>query len=109
MIRLSQEAEKKAKELFDHPSNKGYIGFRIKARMNGCNVNYEMTLEDIKRPGDAVVEQGFMNIFMDIDSFHMLTGAVIEYVKQGDSEGFMILQKSSPCSACKVSSLGNCS
>lgn len=109
MVRLSKEAEKIALNMFQESNGVKYEGFRLKAKIAGCSMNYEMTIAEGKKPGEAVVDQGSLKLFMDIDSFHLLTGAVIEYINQGSREGFMIIQKTSTCRACKVSNLSNCS
>ncbi|UTW70305.1 hypothetical protein KHA80_07050 [Anaerobacillus sp. HL2] len=48
MVRLSKEAEKMAINMFQESNGVNYEGFRLKAKIAGCSMNYEMTIAEGK-------------------------------------------------------------
>jgi iron-sulfur cluster assembly accessory protein len=67
-------------------------GVRISVASGGCSgMSYSMSFENQARPGDTVIEQDGLRIFIDGQSSPYLQGVTIDYVVGLHKEGFKFL------------------
>ncbi|WP_035101631.1 HesB/IscA family protein [Aneurinibacillus terranovensis] len=108
MIRFTKEAIERAGEIIRLQSSDGDLGIRICARRKGCELQYKFGWEHARMPGDAVLSQENLKIYLDFESFHYLSDAIVDYFKHDNREGFVIQHQITPCSKCKVVLDTNC-
>lgn len=99
MITFTEQAKSRAMAFMEGQGNQ--YGIRICVKQNGCHLNYSMDWENTKLPGDAVIVQDDLTLYMDADSFRLLTDAVVDFMERDEQEGFIIRHHTSPCSLCK--------
>lgn len=64
-------------------------GLRIMVQAGGCSgYKYSMGLAPGAEPGDLVVEQGGIKVFVDEKSIPLLTGVVLDFTVSMDGAGF---------------------
>ncbi|WP_339061003.1 iron-sulfur cluster biosynthesis family protein [Tepidibacillus marianensis] len=102
MLRFTDEAKHRALEMIKEQGNKKTTGVRIRLKINGCQLDYIMNWEDALETGDQILNQDQLIIYMDPSTSDLLNDAVVEYLKTGDQEGFVIRNQSSACSTCKT-------
>lgn len=67
----------------------GGHGLRVAVKGGGCSgLEYAMDFEDKTRPGDTILEQGGLKLFIDLASATYLKGTTIDYVKGLNESGF---------------------
>lgn len=68
----------------------GRLGLRFGVRRTGCSGwAYVADLADVERPGDKVFEDGGIRIYVDADSWPLVNGTEIDFVKQGLGSQFL--------------------
>ncbi len=66
------------------------IGLRFGVKRTGCSGwSYVVDLAREARDGDAISEQGGVRVYVDADSFALLDGTEIDFLKQGLNEQFV--------------------
>ncbi len=64
-------------------------GVRISVVDGGCSgYQYSLQLVNAGRPEDLIQEQGSLQLFIDIDSYPLLAGVVMDYVEGLTQSGF---------------------
>ena len=105
MVTITDAAADKIKEILTAEGKPGW-GLRIFAEGSGCcGPSFGMDIEEKAVDGDEVVEKNGLSVFMDKPTSQNLSDKEIDYVTDGDDEGFVI--KGTGPSACNCS--GGCS
>jgi iron-sulfur cluster assembly protein len=64
-------------------------GVRVAVVGGGCSgMSYSLSFETAERPGDVVLDQGGLRVFVDRESLPHVEGTVIDYVVGLHREGF---------------------
>lgn len=100
MITITDEAAEKAKELLTAEGKSGW-GIRVFISGSGCcGPAYGMDIAEKPETGDEVHEKNGLKLFADKDTAVKLQGCVVDYLKDGDNEGFVIKDPNPPtCSS----------
>lgn len=89
-VTLSHKAVEMIKSIFVEQKKDGF-GLRITASPGGgSGFMYEFDFEKDPMPGDKVIEEDGVRLFIDQPSFQILKGSKIDYVKSLQGEGFRI-------------------
>ena len=88
MITLTAIAADKVKALLTQRGTPG-IGLRLGVRGGGCSGNsYYMEFCDAESPGDEVLEEHGVRMYVDLKSMVLLGGTEIDYVEGLMGAGF---------------------
>ena len=91
MVRLTEKAATKARELFDQKGLTAEAGLRVFVVGGGCSgYQYGMALAREFEEDDLVIEQEGVKLVIDPDSAPLLDGAEIDYVDDLMKAGFTI-------------------
>ncbi|HTR45033.1 MAG TPA: iron-sulfur cluster assembly accessory protein [Thermodesulfovibrionales bacterium] len=105
MLKISDVAAEKAKEILA-AEGKDSWGLRIYTAEGGCcGPSYGMDLDERSSDGDEVVEKNGLRVFMDQNTSRNLEGMEIDFVDDGERQGFVITGGAAPscgsgCSSC---------
>ncbi|MBI4698828.1 MAG: iron-sulfur cluster assembly accessory protein [Nitrospirae bacterium] len=102
MITITDLAVEKAKEILS-AEGKSHWGIRLYiAGSSCCGPSYGMDLDENPAKDDHVIEKNGVKLFMDKATSEKLSGLQINYVNEGDQQGFVITgnQPSSCSSGC---------
>lgn len=90
MITITDEAVEKAKEVLAAEGKSGW-GIRVFVSGGGCcGPAYGMDIAENPETGDEVLEKNGLRLFADKESATKLVGCVVDYLKDGQHEGFVI-------------------
>jgi iron-sulfur cluster assembly accessory protein len=90
VITISDIAAEKAKEVLEAEGKSGW-GLRIFiAGGSCCGPAYGMDIDEQPREGDNILEKNGLKVFTDPDATNKLSGMEVDYIKDGDQEGFVI-------------------
>ncbi len=90
MIQVTQEAVQALKDELERLGRPG-AAVRILVKEKGCNCSrYRLAVEDAPAPGDRVVELEGLKVVADPRAAELLSGAVLDYVRQNGTGGFVI-------------------
>jgi iron-sulfur cluster insertion protein len=101
MIKLTEAAEKKLKELVEQRD--GQInGIRIRAVGAGCSgPQYQMSFEKTAGHGDAIFESSGFRLIMDPNSWQQLDSTTLDYLEMEGRAGFKFTSEAAQqCSGC---------
>lgn len=95
---ISAVAAKKAKEILTAEGKAGW-GLRIYTAGGGCcGPSYGMDMDENPNDGDEVVEKDGLKVFIDQGTFKNLSGMEIDFVDEGERQGFVLTGgKASSC------------
>ncbi|MGD0885298.1 MAG: iron-sulfur cluster assembly accessory protein [Thermodesulfovibrionales bacterium] len=99
MIKISDVAAEKAKEILT-AEGKDSWGLRIYTAEGGCcGPSYGMDLDERPADGDEVLEKNGLRVFIDKNTSQKLSGMEIDFITDGERQGFVITggQPSSSC------------
>lgn len=98
MVTISEVAAKKAKEILI-AEGKASWGLRIYTAGGGCcGPSYGMDLDENPSDGDEIVEKDGLRVFIDSNTLKNLGGMQIDFIAEGDREGFVLTGgKASSC------------
>ena len=85
---ITEKAAEKVKEM---ASEQGFAdhGLRVMVVGGGCSgLQYDMDFEDEGRPGDTVIDQHGLKLYVDGRSWVHLEGTKIDYVETFKASGF---------------------
>lgn len=105
MVTISEMAAKKAKEILAAEGKTSW-GLRIYTAGGGCcGPSYGMDLDENPTDGDEVVEKDGLRVFIDLNTLKNLGGMQIDFIAEGDREGFVLTggkpsSCDSGCSSC---------
>ena len=90
MFTVTEVAAEKAKEVLEAEGKTGW-GLRIfVAGGSCCGPAYGMDLDENAKEGDEVVELNGLKVFADKDTFEKLNGMEVDFVDNGQQQGFVI-------------------
>ncbi len=105
MVTITETAAKKAKEILV-AEGKANWGLRIYTAGGGCcGPSYGMDLDENAKSGDEVVEKDGLKVFIDQETMKNLGGMQIDFVEEGERQGFVLTGGKAPscgsgCSSC---------
>jgi iron-sulfur cluster assembly protein len=80
MITLTEKAAGRVRSLLERQGRPAGAGLRIRILGGGCSgLSYELDLEDSPKPGDEVVEEHGVRLFLDPKSKLCVDGSVVDY------------------------------
>lgn len=109
MFTITEIAAEKAKEVLK-AEGKDNWGLRVfVAGGSCCGPSYGMDLEEAAKDDDEVTEKDGLKVFTDKDTYSKLTGMMIDFIDDGQNQGFIIKgsEKTPPAGGCGCSS-GSC-
>jgi iron-sulfur cluster assembly accessory protein len=90
MFTITEEAASKAKEVLEK-EGKADWGLRIfVAGGSCCGPSYGMDLDEKSKDGDEITEKSGLKVFTDKDTFEKLQGMTIDFIDDGQQQGFVI-------------------
>ncbi|HXF76188.1 MAG TPA: iron-sulfur cluster assembly accessory protein [Methylomirabilota bacterium] len=85
---LTEKAIEQVKRLLAREQREGY-GLRVSVTDGGCSgFSYRLDFEKEPRPGDKVLEQGGLKVYIDSASVPYLAGTVIDFASTLYGGGF---------------------
>src|SRR5262245_7937430 len=91
MISVTDNAVRQLQSLLSQRSKDSQKGLRVHVAKGGCSgFHYEMTL-DARKIGDAIVERGGVQFFIDDESVPLLRGATLDFSDGLTGTGFRIV------------------
>jgi len=104
VVTISELAAKKAREILT-AEGKAEWGLRIYTSKGGCcGPSYGMDLDEKPADGDEVVEKDGLKVFIDKNTLESLGGMQIDFIAEGDKQGFVLTggERSSCDSGCST-------
>ena len=87
-ITISEKAAEKAKQ-FARQENMATFGLRVGVTGGGCSgLMYKLGLEAEPKPGDKVLEERGVRLFVDPKSYIHLAGTVLDFSDGLNGKGF---------------------
>ena len=79
-----------AERVRTHLARRGHgLGLRLSIKTTGCSgYSYVIDYADAARPDDLVFEDQGVKVFIDPESFPVLDGTSVDFVRQGLNESF---------------------
>ncbi|MDO8283100.1 MAG: iron-sulfur cluster assembly accessory protein [Thermodesulfovibrionia bacterium] len=108
MLTISDVAVEKAKEIL---SAEGKDNFGLRLYMAGsscCGPSFGIDVVETPEDGDSVVEKGGLKVFVDPSASAKLMGMELDFIDDGDKQGFMFTGNP-PASSCGSGSGSGCS
>ena len=105
MVTISELAAEKGKEILKAEGKAGW-GLRIYTAGGGCcGPSYGMDIDERPVEGDEVLEANGLKVFMDQNTVKNLSGMQIDFVDDGERQGFVLTggkpsSCDSGCSSC---------
>ncbi len=89
-ISITTAAEVKVREMIEAEGKPG-LGLRVSVTSGGCSGNnYGLYFDDNVDPNDNIIEADGFNIYIDQNSFGLLSGSTIDFVDSLQGSGFKI-------------------
>jgi iron-sulfur cluster assembly accessory protein len=89
MVTLTDTAITEVKKFIDAENAGPEAGLRIRVVPGGCSgFSYSMQIEDGPRPGDEVLNNEGLKVFVDMFSRQYLEGVQVDYVSSVMGSGF---------------------
>ncbi|MCX7794342.1 MAG: iron-sulfur cluster assembly accessory protein [Thermodesulfovibrionales bacterium] len=105
MFTVSELAAEKIKEVLAAEGKSGW-GLRI-FRIDGgcCGPSYGMDIDEKAGEEDEVIEKNGLKVFMDRETFVTLGGMTLDFIDDGERQGFILSGSKAPscnsgCSSC---------
>jgi iron-sulfur cluster assembly accessory protein len=105
VVTISEAAAKKAKEILVAEGKTSW-GLRIYTAEGGCcGPSYGMDLDENPAATDKVVEKDGLRVFIDNNTFESLGDMQVDFINEGERQGFVLTGGKSPscgsgCSTC---------
>ncbi len=98
MVTISELAADKAKKILI-AEGKAEWGLRIYTAGGGCcGPSYGMDIDENPAEGDQIIERNGLRLFVDKDTFKNLSGMEVDFIDEGEKQGFVITGgKASSC------------
>lgn len=88
-LALTEAAISEVKKFMEAENAGPESGLRIRVVPGGCSgFSYSMQIEDAPRPGDDILDQGGLKVFIDKFSRQYLEGVQVDYVNSVMGSGF---------------------
>ena len=107
MFTITEAAAEKAKEVLE---TEGKTGWGLRVFVSGgscCGPAYGMDLDEAAKDGDETTEQNGLKVFTDKETFEKMNGMEIDFVDDGQQQGFVIKGNEPEAPSCGCSS-GSC-
>lgn len=104
MLTISDVAVEKAKEIL---SAEGKPDFGLRLYMAGsscCGPSFGIDVVENPETGDAVVEKGGLKVFVDQSASEKLIGMELDFIDDGEKQGFMFTGNPPSASSCGTGS-----
>ena len=89
MLTLTTTAANEVRKFMEGESAGPESGLRIRVVPGGCSgFSYSMQIEDGPRPGDEILDQAGLKLFVDLFSRQYLEGVQVDYVNSVMGSGF---------------------
>jgi iron-sulfur cluster assembly accessory protein len=89
MVTLTETAMTEVKKFIDAENAGPESGLRIRVVPGGCSgFSYSMQIEDGPRPGDEILNNEGLKVFVDTFSRQYLEGVQVDYVNSVMGSGF---------------------
>ena len=89
-ISITPAAEAKVRELIE-AEGKPRLGLRVSVTAGGCSgYSYGLYFDESTDPNEKVIEADGFKIFVDANSYGMLSGSVINFVDTLEGSGFKV-------------------
>jgi iron-sulfur cluster assembly accessory protein len=89
MVTLTETAMTEVKKFIDAENAGPEAGLRIRVVPGGCSgFSYSMQIEDGPRPGDEILNNEGLKVFVDTFSRQYLDGVQVDYVNSVMGSGF---------------------
>ena len=89
MVTLTETALTEVKKFIDAENAGPEAGLRIRVVPGGCSgFSYSMQIEDGPRPGDEILDNEGLRVFVDMFSRQYLEGVQVDYVNSVMGSGF---------------------
>jgi len=89
MVTLTETAMTEVKKFIDAENAGPEAGLRIRVVPGGCSgFSYSMQIEDGPRPGDEILNNEGLKVFVDTFSKQYLDGVQVDYVNSVMGSGF---------------------
>jgi iron-sulfur cluster assembly protein len=89
MVTLTETAITEVKKFIDAENAGPEAGLRIRVVPGGCSgFSYSMQIEDGPRPGDEILNNEGLKVFIDMFSRQYLEGVQVDYVSSVMGSGF---------------------
>jgi iron-sulfur cluster assembly accessory protein len=89
MVTLTDTAATEVKKFIEAENAGPEAGLRIRVVPGGCSgFSYSMQIEDGPRPGDEILDQAGLKLFVDLFSRQYLEGVQVDYVNSVMGSGF---------------------
>lgn len=96
MVTITDTAAEKAKEILS-AEGKAEWGLRFyTAGSSCCGPSYGIDIVEEAVAGDKTIEKNGLKVFMDADTYQNLTGMNIDYIQDGEREGFVLTGGKAP-------------
>lgn len=105
MFTVSEVAAEKIKEVLAAEGKAGW-GLRI-FRIDGgcCGPSFGMDIDEKAAEADEVIEKNGLRVFIDRETFMTLSGMTLDFIDDGERQGFILSGGKAPscgsgCSSC---------
>ena len=89
VIYVTDKAATHARIFAEREGKTGY-GIRVAVKGGGCSgLQYILGLDNQQRPGDKVIEQNGLNIYVDAKSLLFLAGTTLDFTDGLNGKGFV--------------------
>ncbi len=89
-VSITPTAEVKVRELIEAEGKPG-LGLRVSVTAGGCSGHsYGLLFDDNVDPSDNIIEAEGFNIYIDQNSYGLLSGSVIDFADSLEGSGFKI-------------------
>lgn len=106
MLTVSDTAVEKSKEILN-AEGKGAWGLRFyTAGSSCCGPSYGIDIVEEPVDGDEVIEKNGSRFFIDEEAFKTLKGMTIDFIDDGEKQGFVLTGGQSSCGSGCGSSCG---
>ncbi len=89
VIYVSEKAAQYVRTFAEREGKPGY-GLRVSVKGGGCSgLSYSMALDNQSRPGDKVLEQNGITMYVDTKSLLFLAETTLDYTEGLNGKGFV--------------------
>ena len=100
MFIITDTAADKATEMLTAEGKAGW-GMRITVEGSGCcGPSYGMDIDENPAEGDEVIEKNGLRVFADKDTHVKLSGMIMDFIDDGQRQGFVIKAEGPSSCAC---------
>jgi len=87
-VTITKQAAQFIQRMVKFNQGSAHAGFRLSARAGGCSgLDSSFTVEERPSPGDTVIEQQGVRVFLTPESCQLLTGYTIDFHDGGSTLG----------------------